>query len=92
MDNRKELNAERLGYVLTSLTPNHRSMLLLLVKHHRENPDTPGLLHREYCDMSLDCMFATSDQRFREIMTELIVRLPFDATHYVASPIYSSCQ
>ena len=71
LQSRKELNFDRLSFVLQSLTPNHRAVLRVLAQHHVDERDTPGMLFRTYCQACMDAMLVSSDQGFRGLMVEL---------------------
>ena len=73
LQSRKELNFDRLSFVLQSLTPNHRAVLRVLAQHHVDDKDTAGMLFRTYCQACMDNMLVSSDQGFRGLMVELQV-------------------
>eukprot|EP00742_Colponemidia_sp_Colp-10_P000926 GILJ01001004.1.p1 GENE.GILJ01001004.1~~GILJ01001004.1.p1 ORF type:complete len:475 (-),score=88.22 GILJ01001004.1:191-1615(-) len=66
-----EKNARGVGFVLKSLTPNHRSILKLLAQHMLDNPASQGLDFYDYLGKAREEMVVSTEGSMKMHLTEL---------------------
>ena len=67
-----ETRSRGIQYVLQSLTPNHRDILIVLAQKQLGDSSSVGLSFQEYLSLCQDSMLAASDTAFRTHLTEML--------------------
>ena len=66
-----DIAARGIGFVLRSLTPNHRDILRMLAEHQAADSSSPGLSFDHFYNKCREQMLVTTDAALRNHLTEM---------------------